>query len=616
MYCMKCGTPNDDTARFCIKCGAKLVQVETTRPQPPPKAGRSLHYQPPPAKGGPRRRLPRWLVTVGAVLLTLILVCGAVLVGAYFWLGLHRTNQTAKIVPAGTPLMISLSPDPRQALHYREAGNLQALLPTFGIMPELRETSEEALADLGAGFDIDFQEDVLPWIGAELSVAMMDTEAAGHGDVPPIILAVATRSEKRSDAFLEKVWQAMEQEGAEFEEEVYQGTRVTYQVPEYEGSFAPAFATFNHLVVVGTDRDALHQSIDTANNPGSNILADQESFEAILGELPANRLGYVYLDGETFLRDFEDETDLPVELASVQSAAVSMGLAADGVRLDYAMSYDLDLLGDAQQDARKGETGECKTAELVPAEAAAYWSGRDPSLVWFLADSLIGLSEAYEYFDDLGMTIEERGEAMTERTGVDVEDDLLAQLAGEWGLAILPDPTGLLGKEEIPFGVILFAEIEDPPELENTLQGLAQDMEDEGALVERTQIGGMPCTVLEGTWDDWGFGYGFMDDVLVVGTSESMLEAAIEGQSDPLADGETFRAVFKELPDKAGSYFFIDMFQAYRLVYGLMDPWSQADLEEAQPYLESIQGIGVGANPTDKDGIANGTLYLYREAGQ
>ena len=341
MYCMKCGASNDDSARFCIKCGTTLVQVKAALPQPPLLAVRPVPYQTPPARPERRRRVPRWLAIVGAVLLALLLLFGATLVGAYFWLGFHRTNQTAKIVPAGTPLMISLSPDPRQALRYREVESLEAMLPLFGIMPELRVTAEAAQDDLLAEFDLDFQKDVLPWIGAEASLAMMDTEGSGHSDLPPIILAVATRSEKRSDLFLEKVWQAMAQEGAKFEQEDYQGIQVTYQVPEDEWALAPAFATFDHLVVMGTDREALHRSIDMASTAGAQVLADRETFSAILGQLPANRLGYVYLDGETFLRDYADETDLPVELASVQGAAASVGLAADGVRLDYVVSYEI-----------------------------------------------------------------------------------------------------------------------------------------------------------------------------------------------------------------------------------------------------------------------------------
>ncbi len=616
MYCMKCGTPNDDSARFCIKCGTALVQSGTSQPQPPPGAVPPQLQQPPPSERKPRRGLPRWIVVVGILLLALILICGAALVGVYFWLGLHRPNRTAEIVPAGTPLFVSLSPDLRQALHYRNIEDLQALLPMLGAVPGLLETSDEALSGLGAELDIDFRRDLLPWVGAEVSVAMMDTEASEHSELPPLILAVATRSEKRSDAFLEKVWQAMEQEGAEFQEEVYLGIRVVYQVPEYEGAFAPAFATYNDLVVVGTDRDALHQSIDMANAAGSEVLAAQESFEAILSELPANRLGYIYLDRETLLRGFEDETDLPFELAAVQGAAASLVLAADGIRLDYVVSYDLDLLDDAQQDAGRGGTGECETAELVPADTVAYWSGRDPSLVWFVADSLIELSGAYEYYYGLGTTVDERAGAMTEPTGIDLDDDLLDQLAGEWGLAILPDRTGLLGEEELPFGLALFAEIEDPRELEDTLQGLVQHLEAQGALVETAKIEREPCTVLHGRWDDWVFGYCFVDDVLVLGTSESMLEAAIEGWDDPLADEGTFRAVLKELPEKAGNHFFVDLSEASRLVYSVLDPRGQEAFDEAEPYLKSVRAIGMGVVPIDSEGVARGTLFLYSGSGQ
>ena len=93
MFCPKCGTKNEDTARFCMKCGAQLVSIEQPRQAPPA----------PTAK--PKRRPRSGLRAVAAVvvLLVLVVVCGAVGLVAYQRFGPGKTMLTADdiIVRAG-----------------------------------------------------------------------------------------------------------------------------------------------------------------------------------------------------------------------------------------------------------------------------------------------------------------------------------------------------------------------------------------------------------------------------------------------------------------------------------------------------------------------------------
>lgn len=63
MYCPNCGTRNDDSARFCMKCGAQLITVV------PPRA----------AEVGPSlaKRIAKWVVAIGGLMgLLLVLVLG------------------------------------------------------------------------------------------------------------------------------------------------------------------------------------------------------------------------------------------------------------------------------------------------------------------------------------------------------------------------------------------------------------------------------------------------------------------------------------------------------------------------------------------------------------
>ncbi len=108
MNCTECGAPNDNMARFCVQCGAPLVSTVPAPPEPLPVV----------EPRRPRRWL-RWVVLAGLASLLVVMLCGAVLLGVYFFLGFNHTNQTARMVPADTPMLLSFSPDPRQAIHWR-----------------------------------------------------------------------------------------------------------------------------------------------------------------------------------------------------------------------------------------------------------------------------------------------------------------------------------------------------------------------------------------------------------------------------------------------------------------------------------------------------------------
>jgi len=84
MFCPKCGTKNEDTARFCMKCGAQLVSIEQPRQAPPA----------PTAK--PKRRPRSGLRVAAAVVVLLVIVRKAL--EAYF-AGDYATAENYGLIP-------------------------------------------------------------------------------------------------------------------------------------------------------------------------------------------------------------------------------------------------------------------------------------------------------------------------------------------------------------------------------------------------------------------------------------------------------------------------------------------------------------------------------------
>jgi TM2 domain-containing membrane protein YozV len=107
MFCRNCGTPAEEGAQFCSRCGASLQQQGAPESPPPPPAGTPISPPPPPPIGVvPKQKLVAGLLgillgwlgihrfylgynTIGAVQLVLgvagLFTCGITTVAAAIW---------------------------------------------------------------------------------------------------------------------------------------------------------------------------------------------------------------------------------------------------------------------------------------------------------------------------------------------------------------------------------------------------------------------------------------------------------------------------------------------------------------------------------------------------
>lgn len=127
MYCIHCGAQNADTNKFCLKCGQALAAPSAPAAQPQPTVLQPLPTSRVAGAAPSRRRWPVFLAA--ALVLCLIVGAGGYLV-ARQWLHLGA-NEAAKLMPADTSMMISVSPNP---LQLNQLQKLQAIAGAFGVM--------------------------------------------------------------------------------------------------------------------------------------------------------------------------------------------------------------------------------------------------------------------------------------------------------------------------------------------------------------------------------------------------------------------------------------------------------------------------------------------------
>jgi len=575
MFCSQCGTENTDTSRFCYRCGAQLVQ---------------------PAPESAVRRLSRLWIAIPITLLILVMLCGGLFLGLQSWLHLG-TNEAAEFMPADSAMYMVFSPNLRQTFHLWRSQERFADVPG----PPVPVSDEQAALFQSMGTDIDFTEDIRPWVGLEFGVAFLNAEETVRRQDPAAVFAIATRNQSKSDAFLQKLREQQELNGANFEQEEYRGIPVTYQL-DWQGEAELSYATFNGFVVLTTDLKTMHQTIDLAQGRGQ-ALARDENYKSMLAGLSGNRAGYVYLDWGQLTRALSEDLDLPGgrhPLGAARRVAASIGLTGDGIRFDYVLAYEPGQLTPAQRTGMEQPANPHKALNVAPGQTFAYLSGQNLQLVWDEIKELAGVKA-----QDL--------EEVRYELGIDLERDLFSWMTGEYAIALVPDPTGFFGDPDTPLNLLLLIEAEDRDLVERKMALVADALAySSGDVFETQKIGGIQVQAMEDDYGEGFIGYGFVGDFLVIGTSRNTIEAAATARQSPLSDNTTFNKTCSPLPDKNNGYFYLDVEQATNIIYAAFSAYDREEFDrDVRPFLDPIKAVALATRQPVKGETGQGTLFIY-----
>jgi hypothetical protein len=200
-------------------------------------------------------------------------------------------------------------------------------------------------------------------------------------------------------------------------------------------------------------------------------------------------------------------------------------------------------------------------------------------------------------------------EDIERRTGISIEEDLLSQATGEYALAVVPDSGGLPAEPEVPLGLVLMAEVERAGTMRDALDDFAERLAGSGLVAAWPQES-RGITTLD-TGEGWTLAYGFVDDFLVIGSSPAAVEAALEGEDDPLADSRLMQAAMSPLPSDARAFMFADIQTLISAISRAGDDDEQEYYErELEPYLAPVEAVSLGIGLLADDRLVRGTLFV------
>lgn len=559
---------------------------------------------PSPSGGGNRMLIIGGLVGLAVVA---ILIIGAIfliprLLGA-------DENAIASVMPPDTSLLVELnalnlaSEDASRVARAFEDVLDESDVDFDGDDPAgLLETLDEDLEDATG---LTFTDDVLPWIGTNLGIGLieLDIEAMDQGEVPQIIFAATIRDIDAADVFIEEMIDAIEDESGNNVDDVEYGGALVFEIDSDFEDERIAFGRSSEIFFIATDMDTLEEAIDAQN--GEN-LGDSAEYQDTISQLPGDRAITVYVSAQGLEDSFkaaEDSGELEgfdadiVEDLGLKGVGMATTVIAEGIRLDFVGSYE--SLSEEQQEMLDAQTDNIETAEFLPESTYIFLVGQRLDLMWQNGiDSLSGVSE-----DDF----EEAMDMFDDMFGFNPSEDLMPLLNGEYSIAIIDSDEGLITEElDVDLGAVMMLGSGDGEALAGLVEDFTDGLEDQDLSVDDSVGDDVTIYEVEDPGGEMIGAYGVSEDYFVASTSNESIENLFAGEAN-LADSDKYQNVWDAFPRGTIPVMYMDL-------DGLF-----AALEDVDPIMEDVVDVnpvyafGLGTN---SDNNSTQTIMIFFVAGE
>ncbi len=555
----------------------------------------------------------------------LLPIVGAVVVaaggaGAYYFFsgrggapsipGASQVSGAAALIPQQALLTVSVSNDEATF------AKLNALLP-----PEVQKSyaaSTENFSKLLAEGGVDLDQDVRPWAGREIVVAVLPPSpaasarpryipVASNGSIPlvqvpeasptpaatvttpNVLVVVEVKDQAGLTAFANKF---KSREGAKSSEADYKGVQIASVTRE--GNSVSTAVVGNYLVFAPQPQ-AVQLAVDTfqgqpslASSLSSNDLQLANplvrvfvpNFAKAIPQLAALNPGADAIPAETLK-----------SLEQVESLHFGIGADDNGLRLKVLgrLNPSVDV-GQIQNSSHQILT-------QLPAETFAVTTGINLNAYWqrFVTEASKD-PELKKAIDGL------REQAKSSPLALDLDQDVFSWMDREFAIgAIAAKPEGILSQTQGIAPVVLF-QTGNRSAAEALLKKLDEFVTQNGGTVEKRDVNGVAVT-------DWSApgapgtiaSHGWHREDTFFITLAPATGLFVPKPAATLADAAAFKAATGTIPSQSIGYFYLDGERTWQVLNTVLPAEAKAAFTpEGQAFVKSVRGLGVTASYRDK----------------
>ena len=490
-------------------------------------------------------------------------------------------ETTARFIPASAPVYVSINLRPG-AGQMRWGREVMSLLQTDYFLDWRDELLEELEDETG----FHFLDDVMPWLGTDVSYAVLGADPDG----PEWVLLAQISDRDSALVFVEDLVSLLEDEQqTEFGSRRVEGADIW--ATEAEGRDAALAVTDEYLVVADSE-DTVEAMVRSMESPPPSSLTNDRDFMAARESLPAQRVMFAFAQTEELLesllgsdgiwsddllgmRDDEvDEAVTQVRDSTPEYLAASAAFVQNGLRFDLFAEAPPGVLV-------LGPETRVRAPEALPEDTLLLFSSA-------------GLRETWEQFRESLEDADTEAADGLERwftdfeteNGIDFEGDVIDSLTGEVGVALL------LRNE-----VVVFAGLRDAQGIEDALETLLTLM---GLEAKRDSLGGYEVVTVE------GFSFLVMEDWAVAGNSVDGLKAfweAASGDTGPLSSNTEFAALMDLAPDPLQALIYGDVPGILEIVEDALALFGMRStyVRDVKPLFEPFNTILLTGSSTEEE---------------
>jgi hypothetical protein len=519
--------------------------------------------------------------------------------------GTKQSQKTAQLLPEKTQFYMAFTPNLQAIPGYE---NLKTL---YLDNPDILEIIKDREKEMSDKADINFKEDISPWMGTEAVIASPDfSNSIGQGPNPPspdFVVSIQSRDKAASDKFIDKVINIPDEPS--FADEDYQGITLHVQKIKDRSYDEVIITNINDLVVMSNDKDLVKGMIDKSKGTDVPSLVDNPNYKRIVTELPSNGISITYLEMTGILDTLFEESDiqLPTEqiqnLKAFEAMAVIGLLQPQGIQLDMAVTFDVNKLSDDIKESLNQTPSPHEVLNKVPADTLAVISSSDLKKVW--EQSRKSLEANPDFTEGLA--------DFEEETGLNV-DDIFAWMTGEYAVVVVEvEP-----QDEFmpPVGGYLLIGTDDIEGAKSTVESTLEVFQEQsGGVVEfeENEIAGVKVnSAIDFMGKPTGGYYGFYENYFLAGYPENTVEILSSASQGSLVGDENFKIVQSHLPASTPGYLYVNLEKIRGITEEQMSPGDAKDYDkEVRPFLEPIQALGVAGDTKGLDqGMSKASWFL------
>ncbi|MBW4695435.1 MAG: DUF3352 domain-containing protein [Lyngbya sp. HA4199-MV5] len=555
-----------------------------------------------------KKKKPSLLLPIGAAVL---LVGGG---AAAYWvltkggIGSGDLPVGAEVIPQDALMTLSVSTDPGQWQQLREFGTPQSQAAFDQNLVQLRNRLLTA-----NGYD--YEKDIQPWIGKEVSIALLAPPAAPNAapvlPKPVAIVVLPIQNPLQAKQLLEK---PRSQTAGKLVDRTYKG----FQIKETQGKAENFSVTVfdGKLLVVTTDPKVMDRAIDTyKGEQGQRALKTIPGIAQALSKIQTTQtFGQLYLNVPAATAFTLATTGKAADasktapMSETQGVAATMSLEAEGMRFKGVTWYKPD-----SQKTYQVENKAKTMPDRLPANTLLMASGGNLRQFWQnYNQGATALNFALP--NSKPSESDWLQKALKSTINMDLEKDFLAWMDGEFAVAMTNVPDG--SPSGLPFNLLFMVKSSDRNATEATLKQLDQTLADKYKFkVEEAKVGDQAVT--NWTLPTIGFAvtHGWLTDnvafIALGSPNVSVVNDILPKPAASLGASQPFKASVPADPNPNNGNFFanLDLYKAKKL------PLPQLPLGN-QNLLDAVRSIGVTAAISDDRSTRYDVSLLLQKAGK